>query len=112
MSQRIFEVFWSDIAVRDLDQIIDFIEQEAPLAAQRLFDKIAERARTLERLPRRGRVVPELARFDITTYRELIIAPFRLVYRMREDSVLVVAVFDGRRNLEDVLLARIARTSP
>ena len=112
MSERVYEVFWSDIAIRDLDQIIGFVEREAPLAARRLFDRIVERARTLERLPWRGRVVPELARFDITPYRELIIAPFRLIYRIRENSVLVVAVFDGRRNLEDVLLARIVRADP
>lgn len=110
MSRSDFEVLWSEVAIRDLEQIVEFIEREAPLAAQRLFERIAERSRTLESLPLRGRVVPELARFEITTYRELIVEPFRLVYRVREKSVLVVAVFAGRRDLEDVLLARAARS--
>jgi toxin ParE1/3/4 len=107
MSRGGFEVLWAETAIRDLEQIVDFIAQEAPLAAQRLFDDIAEKSRALESLPRRGRVVPELARFEIATYRELVVRSFRLLYRIDGKRVLVVACFDSRRNLEDVILARL-----
>jgi len=107
MSRGSFEVLWAEAAIRDLEQIVDFIADEAPLAAQRLFDEIAERSQTLESLPRRGRIVPELARFEIMTYRELVLRPYRLMYRIDEKRVLVAAVFDGRRNLEDAILARL-----
>ena len=110
MSRARFEVFWAEIAIRDLEQIVDFLEREkqAPLAAQRTFDKITEHSKTLESLPLRGRIVPELARHEISIYRELIIPPHRLMYRVDGNRVLIVAVFDARRNLEDVLLARLA----
>jgi toxin ParE1/3/4 len=104
-----FEVFWAETAIRDLEQIVDFVAQEAPMAAQKLFERLTERALTLEGLPARGRLVPELARLEITTYRELIVKPFRLMYRIDDARVLVVAVFDGRRSLEDVLLSRLIR---
>jgi toxin ParE1/3/4 len=107
MSRVGFEVLWSEAAIQDLERIVDFIAREAPLAAQRLFDDIARKSRTLQSLPLRGRVVPELARFEITTYRELVIPPFRLLYRIDAKRVLVVALFDSRRNLEDVILARL-----
>lgn len=107
MSRGEFEVLWAEAAIRDLEQIVDFIAQEAPLAAQRLFDRVVETSQTLDFFPRRGRVVPELARFEITTFRELILRPYRLMYRIDEKRVLVVAFFDGRRNLEDVILARL-----
>ena len=106
MSGDRFEVLWSEVAIQDLERIVDFIEQEAPIAAQRIFDKVAERSRALETLPFRGRVVPELARYEVATYRELIIPPNRLMYRVDGDRVLVVAVFDSRRDLEDILLSR------
>lgn len=106
MSPARFEVLWAEVAIQDLERIVDFVEQEAPLAAQRLFDDIAQRAVTLETLPLRGRLVPELARLEITNYRELVIPPYRLMYRVDGDRVSVVAVFDSRRNLEDVLLLR------
>ena len=109
MSRGGFEVLWAEAAIRDLEQIVDYIAEEAPIAAQRLFDEIAEKSQTLEALPRRGRVVPELARFEITTYRELVLRPYRLMYRIDGKRILVWAVFDGRRNLEDVILARFNR---
>ena len=106
MSGDRFEVLWSEVAVQDLEGIVDFIEREAPIAAQRIFDEVAERSRALETLPFRGRVIPELARYEVTTYRELVIPPYRLMYRVDGDRVLVVAVFDSRRDLEDILLSR------
>ena len=110
MSPKSFEVLWTETAIRDLEQIVDYVEQQgAPMAAQRIFDSIAERSRALDLVPLRGRIVPELARFEITIYRELIISPYRLLYRVSADSVLVVGVFDSRRNLEDILLSRLLR---
>jgi toxin ParE1/3/4 len=110
VSPRRFEVLWTETAIRDLEEIVDYyVEQDAPIAAQRIFDSIAESSRALDLIPLRGRIVPELARFEITIYRELIIPPHRMLYRVSADSVLVVGVFDSRRNLEDLLLARFLR---
>lgn len=108
MNGQSFEVVWAEVAIQDLERIVDFIEPEAQMAAQRLFDRIAEQSTTLETLPFRGRVVPELACYEISVYRELLIPPYRLMYRIDGGRVLVVAVFDGRRDLEGVLLARLS----
>jgi len=67
--------------------------------------------RSLETVPRRGRVVPELARFGMQTWHELLVKPYRIVYRVSGDTVTVLALFDGRRDLEDVLLERLLRSS-
>ncbi len=104
-----FEVIWAEVAIRDLEEIIDHIEEEAPMAAQRQFDRIVEHSKTLETLPMRGRVVPELARFEVDSYRELILAPYRLLYRIELKRVFVVGVFDGRRDLESLILSRLQR---
>lgn len=104
-----FEVLWAEVAIRDLEQIVDYVGREAPMASERIFDSVVERSRTLDTMPLRGRVVPELERFEIATHRELIIPPYRLIYRVDASRVLVVGLFDGRRNLEDILLARTMR---
>lgn len=44
------------------------------------------------------------------TWRELIVRPWRIIYRAEGDLVTVLALFDGRRDLEDVLLERLIRT--
>ena len=45
----------------------------------------------------------------IIQYRELIKAPWRVIYRIDGNTVYVTSVFDGRRNLEDLLLERVSR---
>jgi len=54
----------------------------------------------------RGRIVPELKTYGILSYRELIISPWRVVYRTSEQKVYVLAVIDSRRNIEDILIER------
>lgn len=104
---RKYEVLWSEVAVRDLEEIVDFVQREAPIAAQRLFERMVEQSKALDTFPFRGRVVPELARFEVETLRELIVAPYRLMYRVDTDRVLVFAVFDSRRDLKEVILSRV-----
>jgi hypothetical protein len=43
------------------------------------------------------------------TWRELVVRPYRLIYRVGSKDVVVLALFDSRRDLEDVLLERLVR---
>ena len=53
--------------------------------------------------------VLELGRLHIQEDRELLLPPYRIVYRIHGRRVLVLAVLDARRSLEDVLLDRLVR---
>ena len=55
----------------------------------------------------RGRAVPELRSVDVYQYLELIESPWRIIYRVHGDEVLVVELLDGRRDLESLLLRRL-----
>ena len=109
MARRSFRVQWAEAAVRDLEELISYIAADSPLNAERILDKLEKRAQTLESTPVRGRVVPELAHFGIRNWRELIVKPYRIIYRIDEDTVNVLAVLDGRRDLQDMLLERQIR---
>jgi len=106
MSQQ-YEVIWADIAKEDLINIIEFIADENPLNANKVFNKIRKKASSLYLLPDRGRIVPELKYHGILQYRELIYSPWRLIYRISESKVYVLSVLDYRRNIEDILLKRL-----
>jgi len=110
MARRRFRVEWAEAAVRDLEEIVAFLALESQQGAERVVRRVEDRAATLEASPARGRVVPELARFQMRTWRELVIRPYRLVYRIEGDMVIVLAVFDARRDLEDLLLERLLRS--
>jgi plasmid stabilization system protein ParE len=107
--KRRFRVLWAEAATRDFEELIGYIADDSIANAARLLTRLEARAAGLERTPLRGRVVPELAQFGIHTLRELIERPYRIVYRVASDTVIVVALFDGRRDLEDVLLERLVR---
>jgi addiction module RelE/StbE family toxin len=106
---RSFAVEFALVAQDDLQAIVEFIARDDPVAAARVLDQIESRTASLQRMPERGRVVPELAAVGIHTYRELVVEPWRLVYRIIGKTVYVLAVLDGRRNIEDVLLDRLVR---
>jgi toxin ParE1/3/4 len=112
MSTRSFRVAWTREAVRDLVDIAAYIAADSPKNARRLLKKLRKRTGTLETAPRRGRIVPELSSFGIRTFRELVAKPYRIVYRMTEDTVYVLAVLDARRELQDILLERLLRRRP
>jgi toxin ParE1/3/4 len=109
MNDPAFEVRWTEAAVADLTGIVEYIAQDSPTDAARQLDRIRERAATLVDTPLRGRVPPEFHHFGIGTWRELVIRPWRLVYRVEGNVVSVLAVLDARRDLEDILLERLTR---
>jgi len=109
VSDRRFRVLWAEEAVQDLEEIVSYIAADSPVNARSLLTKLRGRVDALDTSPMRGRVVPELARFGIRSWRELVVKPYRIVYRVAEAEVFVLAIFDGRRDLEDVLLERLVR---
>lgn len=100
-------VLWAQSARRDLESIVSWLADRSPQAALSTLDRLEARAKSLGTLADRGRIVPELGRLQIQQYRELVVPPHRLIYRIRASRVLVLAVVDARRSLEDALLDRL-----
>jgi toxin ParE1/3/4 len=108
MSAR--KVFWARTAASDLAAVLDHIAAEHPDAAREVLRRIHERAQTLNALSTRGRVVPELRDIGASQYRELIERPWRLIYRIDRDRIVVLALLDARRDLAALLLERLVRS--
>lgn len=87
--------------------IIEYIADDNPANALRIFQQIKEKASSLYSFPERGRIIPELREQGISQYRELIIPPWRMIYRISEKTVHVLSVLDSRQNIEDILLKRL-----
>ena len=74
-------------AVTDLEEIaIWYADQGVPDVGKRLIGAIFQRIETLEAHPALGQIVPE---FDQPYLRELIQAPFRIIYRRDPGKVRI-----------------------
>ncbi len=89
-------VVWTDRAKARLRQIHAYIAQDQPLNAERMVDRLTQRVAQLADHPRSGRMVEKYRRADL---RELIEAPYRIVYLILPDRIDIVTVRDTRRVL-------------
>ena len=105
---RAYQVVWAGVAENDLKEILEYIAIDDPLSALEIFQEIKQRTSSLYTFPERGRVVPELQDQGILIYRELVAPPWRIIYRISDKNVYVLSVLDSRRDVEDILLKRLA----
>jgi toxin ParE1/3/4 len=106
MSPR-HRIVWTESALRDVESELDRVQaDESSTAAQKLLDVLEGAIATLGTMPGRCRVVAELREHGIRSYRELFCEPYRIVFRVRQRSVVVLAILDHRRDLEELLLER------
>jgi len=107
MTKRILKVAWTESAARELKEIVSYVAADSAPNAQKILEKLRKKARSLEVMPERGRTLPELLHFGIRIYRELIVRPYRIIYRIEGNIVYVMSVLDARRDIENLLLERL-----
>ena len=98
----------TDDAVRDLEEICDYIEQhDAPGKADYVLDQIERAFSRLSNHPDRGRHPKELLDIGIREYREIFFKPYRIIYRIMGKNVYVLVIADGRRDMQALLQRRL-----
>ncbi len=97
------QVRWLPAAVDDLDEIAAFIATDSPAYASAVVSRVLSLAAGLGGLPHIGRRVPE---WGDEAIRERVACSYRLIYRVSEDDVLIIALIHGARLLKDELRDR------
>jgi len=77
--------------------VLEFIRRESPPAAARFRQRSERGLRRLERYPESGRKLPE---FPDLPHREVIVRPYRFFYRVRGQTMWIVAVWQGAQKAE------------
>ncbi len=104
---EIYQLKWTQNAKNDLLEIVKYIKKDSPLAAKDIYLKIRTKAKSSNFFPLKGRVVPELKKEGITIYRELVCTPWRIIYKIGDNTVYIMAILDSRRNVEELLLQKL-----
>ena len=71
---------------------LDYVRANNPVAALALRRKAAESLSRLADFPDSGHSLPE---FPELPFREIIVVPYRFFYRVKADTVWIVAVWHG-----------------
>ena len=91
-------VKWTDHAKAQVRHIHDYIAQDSALYARRVSEELVKKTIGLDKLPRKGRKVPEL---NTDTVRELSLYSYRILYEIKSDKLIeVLAVIHKRQHLE------------
>ena len=106
-----YKVHWTKEATLDLEEIVDYISKDRISAAKSIYKKIRSKCRELNIFPEKYRRVPELLDVYIERYREIIIPPYRVVFKLTDSNVYIIAVIDGRRDFESFIFNRLLRIS-
>ena len=89
-------VIWSEPAKADLRSIHDFIAHDSRHYAKKVTQDIREKTDILNELPKAGKKVSEL---NDEAVRELSLYSYRIIYKIKEPDIFVLAVMHKRRDL-------------
>lgn len=94
-------LIWTEPAISDLDELADFIALENADAARRFVQRVFDAVSRLEKFPLSGKCPKELPE---GRYREIVVPPCRIFYRVAKTAVYVLHVMRSERVLRVELL--------
>lgn len=97
-------IIWTEPALQELDEIADYISLDNPTAARKLVREAFKRVDYLAHYPKSGKRVEE---FDESVYREIVLPPCRIFYRLSDEIVFIIHVIREEQLLHfDILRFR------
>ncbi len=97
------KVIWSQESLKQLIEIEIFISKDSPDRAAKFINKLIERGEKIKEYPYKGRVVAE---FSVSEIREVFVKSYRIVYRISEDQIEILTVFEGHQMLNSGVLSK------
>jgi toxin ParE1/3/4 len=110
MSETNYKIVWAPAAVNDLDDTLEYIAQRDCVdAAIAVYQKVIGQIESLTTHPQRCRIPHELNKIGVSEYRELVVRPYGVFFRVQNRNIAIVAILDRRRDMEELLLQRLIR---
>ena len=105
-----YQVILTFEAERDIVDIVDYIsKKDTPQNADYVLDNLESLILSLDEAPERGHYPPELSVQGIKEFKEVIFKPYRVIYEIIGNKVIVHLCVDGRRDMKTILERRLMR---
>ena len=95
------QIKWTEPALDDLNKIAEYIALDNPSAAKQLVKHVFKSVKRLKDFPKSGKIPAELTS---SYYREIVVGPCRIFYRIENNLVFIVYVMRGERVLRNFIL--------
>jgi toxin ParE1/3/4 len=92
------KIQWSPLSIERISEISDYIAQDSLMAAERWVHSIFNKVEQVKDFSESGQLVPEINRKDI---RQLLIANYRIIYRVDPKIISILTVRHCRQILPD-----------
>mgnify|MGYP003646919038 FL=1 len=90
------QIKWTEPALDDLNEIAEYIALDKPSAAKKLVKGIFKSVKRLKKFPNSGKIPDEL---ENSRYREIVVGPCRVFYRVEVNLVYILYVMRSERAL-------------
>lgn len=95
------QVIWTEPALNNLDEIAEYIALSNPVAAVDLVQRVFNTMDRLELFPESGRIPEEI---NDLNYREIVVNPVRVFYKLQEEIVHILYVFPQERDVKKYIV--------
>ena len=95
------EIIWTSSAIDDVSDIAEYIAVSNFPAAKKLVSQIFDKVERLANFPDSGKKPGELKELN---YREIVVTPCRIFYKIESDKVFILYVMRQERDLRKFLL--------
>jgi plasmid stabilization system protein ParE len=98
-----YNIRWSPRAASHFEEICDYIARDSKYYAALFAKKVLSIVKSVPQFPKSVRVVPE---YNDENLREKLYENYRIVYRIKEEVIEIVAICHGARPLEKYFISR------
>ena len=90
------KIVWSPLAVERISEIVDYIAQDKPLAADKWIHTVFSKIEQLQSNPEIGRIVPEI---NDRQFRVLIYGNYRIIHHIETKQISMLTIRHGKQIL-------------
>ena len=105
-----YQVRLADEAERDLVDLFEYIARKDSVEnAWYVLEQLDMLILSLDQQPERGHYPPELIECGVKDYKEVHFKPYRVIYEIIANHVVILGCLDGRRDMQSLLERRLLR---
>jgi len=97
-----FDLRWTPSAFRDLTNAHEVLKSRNPAATRSFADRIRRAVEQVRHHPESGPVADDIQ--PVGDYRHVVVRPHRIIYMVDEQVVVILRIWDSRRNPADLIL--------